>query len=109
LKKNLCELASFNTNFIKSKLQFTSNTSIDQSKLLNDSVNKHSIFLNYLLKSTYLNLNSLTHFNNSSLNFNELYKNSMLNNNSNVYGLKDIYLFNNDNDLMSKDNLNIIY
>lgn len=107
--KRFYSFNTLNTNFIKSKLQFTSNTSIDQSKLLNDSVNKHSIFLNYLLKSTYLNLNSLTHFNNSSLNFNELYKNSMLNNNSNVYGLKDIYLFNNDNDLMSKDNLNIIY
>jgi hypothetical protein len=99
----------FNTlpnNFIKSKLtKIELNGNNFSNK--NDSFNKYSIFLNYLLNSSYINLNNLQHSSNSYMDLSQIFSNFTNSNFS--YNVKDIYLLNNDNDLLNKDNLNILY
>jgi len=106
----------FNTlpnNFLKSKVKKSTNSLTISNNLIdkkNNIFTKYSIFLSYLLNSSYINLNNFSHFNNFSENYNEIYKN--LNSKTsfnNVYNLKDIYLLNNENDILNKDNLNILY
>lgn len=105
----------FNTlsnNTIKSKLNKKFNNILNTS-VLNDEKNniftKYSIFLNYLLNSSYINLNTYTHFNNFYINFDDMIKIFNDDKNINYYFFKDIYLLNNENDILSKDNLNVLY
>ena len=99
----------FNTlpsNFIKSKLTLNSFNSSNKFLLKNDSSLKYSTLLSYFLKSSHTNLGSYSHFfDNNIANFN-LYSSSNLTNLSNY---KDLYLLNNENDILNKDNLNLLY
>jgi hypothetical protein len=95
------------TNFIKSKLNKKLITTNDIENK-NNSFSKHSIFLSYLLKSSYTNLSLFSHVNNLNTLLDDFYENSN-NNNLLNFNFKDIYLLNNENDVLSKDNLNILY
>ena len=99
----------FNTlpsNFIKSKLTLNNFNSSNKFSLKNDSSLKYSTLLSYFLKSSHTNLGSYSHFfDNNIANFN-LYSSSNLTNLSNY---KDLYLLNNENDILNKDNLNLLY
>ena len=103
------------TNFLKSKfknnLLNVNNTNNDFIDKKNNILTKYSIFLSYLLNSSYVNLNCYSHSNNNNMFLNDIYKNFNSNylNNVENYNLKDIYLLINDNDLLTKDNLNILY
>jgi len=95
------------TNFIKSKLNKKSFiTNNIENK--NNSFSKYSIFLSYLLKSSYSNLNLFSHFNNLNILIDDHYVNMSYENLLN-FNFKDIYLLNNENDILTKDNLNILY
>ena len=98
---------SLSTNFIKSKNIF--NTNITNFNSLNTKQNstfiKYSTFLSYLLHSNFNNLNNYSHSNNYYFNLSEYKCNLVLHNNF----FKDIYLLSNDNDLLTKDNLNLFY
>lgn len=95
------------TNFIKSKLNKKSLiTNNIENK--NNSFSKYSIFLSYLLKSSYSNLNLFSHFNNLNILIDDHYVNMSYENLLN-FNFKDIYLLNNENDILTKDNLNILY
>lgn len=99
----------FNTlqnNSIKSKLK--KNTLINDVSFFNSKdvvFNKYSTFLSYLLKSSYMNLNTYSHSNNNYFNNLESYNNF----NPFFSNFKDIYILSNDNDLLVKDNLNFFY
>jgi len=101
------------TNFIKSKLNLNNNFLNTEFKLnanLNNTNLKYSIFLNYFLNSSRNNLSKFSHSNNTILNINGL--NIDLNSNrsfNNFFNLKDIYVLLNENDLFSKDLLNILF
>jgi hypothetical protein len=95
----------FNTlpsNSIKSKLN------LNKSKnLINDkNSSKYSTILSYFLNSSYINLSLYSHFSDNNVNFFNFYSNFNLNNLNN---LKDLYLLNNESDLLTKDNLNLLY
>lgn len=102
---------NFNTisnNLIKSKLQTNNNLleKLNSDVLnINNETNKHFFLINYLLNSSYLNLNQLSHFNNNYTTFYENYNVKT----TTFVNLKDFYLLNNSNDLLIKDNLNILY
>lgn len=106
---------TLSTNFLKSKfknnLLNVNNTNNDFIDKKNNILTKYSIFLSYLLNSSYVNLNCYSHSNNNNMFLNDIYKNFNSNylNNVENYNLKDIYLLINDNDLLTKDNLNILY
>ena len=101
-------LNNLSTNFIKSNLTFNNHknpnslffTNLKDSNFLN-----YSLSLSYLLKSSYMNLNNYSHFNNNSFYLDEFY----LNTTNNVDELKDLFLSNNNNEIFTKDNLNIFY
>lgn len=99
----------FNTlsnNFIKSKIVKNSiNLSNVNSK--DNSFTKYSIFLNYLLNSSYINLNNFSHSSNNFIDISQFFLTQTRS--ISFYNAKDIYLLNNDNDLLTKDNLNILY
>jgi hypothetical protein len=105
--KRFYNFNSLCTNLIKSQLKLNfkinniNNVFIDK-KNTND---KYTVLLNYLLNCSYINLNLFSHINYSYLNTNSFFNNTktILNNN------KDLYLLNNENDVLSKDNLNILY
>lgn len=95
----------FNTlssNFIKSKL------SLNIKKNHSDIVNqlKYSNFLSYFLNSHYTNLSSYSHFYDNNINSFYFYDTFKL---SNLNNIKDLYLLNNENDILTKDNLNLLY
>ncbi len=99
---------TISTNFIKSKPQINTDLITVQNESflkLNDELKKYSFFINYLLNSSYINLNQFSHFN--SINFSS-FENYIIYNN-NCKDLKDFYTFNNVNDLLIKDNLSILY
>jgi hypothetical protein len=100
-------LNSLSTNFIKSKniLNLNKLNYTKVNELKNSNFLKYSIFLNYLLNSNFINLNSYSHFNNSYIN---ILEKSFLHNSEYSF-FKDIYLLSNDNDFLNKDNLNLFY
>ena len=103
---------TLSTNNIKSNLSYSSILSKNNETFFKDEGSKkYSISLNYLLNSTYMNLNNFSHFNKYSF-YNDLYQYQIFKNVSNLsafYNLKDIYLLNNENNLLFKDNLKFFY
>ena len=100
----------FNTlpnNFIKSKLKKNNETSLlDPISDKNYSLNRHLTFLSYLMNTSYVNLGTYSHFNNNYNNVLEFYFNNNKFHNTHI---KDLYLLTNENDLLSKENLNFFY
>nr|YP_010049571.1 ccmf_ii [Halteria grandinella]QPL15976.1 ccmf_ii [Halteria grandinella] len=111
--KRFYNFNTMSTNFIKSKLNLNNNFLNIESKLNNDLNNtnfKYNIFLNYFLNSSKNNLSKFSHSNNTILNINDLSINSNLNKSfNNFFNLKDFYILLNENDLFSKDLLNILF
>jgi hypothetical protein len=100
----------FNTlgsNFIKSSLiknNSNLNNIITSSNENLNTIKQYNILLSYLLKSSNFNLLFfLNNKKNSKLSLDNISTTGTPMNN------KDIYLYFNDNDLLSKDNLNILY
>ena len=100
-------LNSLSTNFIKSKINFNQKTNdyISLDKHQNSTFIKYSTLLSHLLNSNFNNLSSYSHSNNYYFNLLDYRASSTTNNNF----FKDIYLLINDNDLLTKDNLNLFY
>lgn len=103
----------FNTlpsNFIKSGLKINNiNLDKDLNNFYNQSseFNKYSIIFSYLLKSNYVNNNNYSHFKNNDLSIFDYFDN--LENQSHFKNaLKDLYISTFENDLLSKDNLDIL-
>ena len=98
---------SLPTNFIKSKINLNQKTTdyISLNNHQNSTIIKYSTFLSYLLNSNFNNLSAYSHSNNYYFNLLDYKNNSTFNNNC----FKDIYLLSNDNDLLTKDNLNLFY
>jgi hypothetical protein len=75
-----------------------------------ENYNKYHTISSYLLKSQFLNLSQFSHFNNSFLplafNKQEIENNDELNN---TFFLKDTNVLYQDSDLLTKENLNILY
>jgi hypothetical protein len=98
---------SLSTNFIKSKINFNQKT--NNYVFLNEQQNsifiKYSTLLSHLLHSNFSNLSLYSHSNNYYFNLLNYQNNSIFNNSF----FKDIYLLSNDNDLLTKDNLNLFY
>ena len=98
---------SLSTNFIKSKINVKQDinnySSLNQHQ--NSTFIKYSTLLSHLLHSNFNNLNLYSHSNNYYFNLLN-YKN---NSNIGYNFFKDIYLLSNDNDLLTKDNLNLFY
>lgn len=95
----------FNTlpsNFIKSKL----NINIKKNYFHANNQLKYSNFLSYFLNSHYTNLSAYSHFYDNNVNDFSFYDNFKL---SNLNNIKDLYLLNNENDILCKDNLNLLY
>jgi hypothetical protein len=95
----------FNTlpsNFIKSKLNLNRNKNLNRDK----NLSKYSILLSYFLNSFYTNLSTYSHFSDTDVYFFDFYSNFGLNS---LNSFKDLYLLNNENDLLNKDNLNLLY
>ena len=105
--KRFYNFNSLSTNLIKSqlKLNFKINDTSIAFNNKNNTNDKYTILLNYLLNSSYINLNLFSHTNCSYLNIDNFFNNTKIILNSN----KDLYLLNNENDILSKDNLNILY
>lgn len=101
----------FNTlpsNFIKSKLTLKNSNSNPKVTFLlkNDSFVKYSSLLSYFLNSYYTNLSTYSHFfDNNVGNFDF----RSINNSINLNNFKDLYLLNNESDILNKDNLNLLY
>lgn len=93
---------TLNNNFIKSKLNFVNRSFNKKNNLLND----HFYIFSHLLNSSYLNLNDLTHTNNLNLKFNNIFNSPVF---CDHYNFKDIYTLINENDFLSKDNVNVLY
>ncbi len=97
---------SLSTNLIKSKMIKNDNSfNINLFSEKDPIQNKYSIFISYLLKSSYMNLNLFSHSRNNYFNNSEFYNNS----NNYFNNFKDIYMLSNDNDLLTRDNLNFFY
>jgi hypothetical protein len=64
------------------------------------------MFLSYLLKSSYTNLSNYSHFFDNNVNLPNFYKNF---NFKNLTDGKDLFLLNNEIDLLNKDNVNLLY
>jgi hypothetical protein len=99
----------FNTlpsNFIKSKLTLNNLNSSSKFLLKNDSSLRYFTLLSYFLKSSHTNLASYSHFFDTNVANFDLYSSSNL---INLGNYKDLYLLNNENDILNKDNLNLLY
>jgi hypothetical protein len=95
-------------NFIKSKLTLKNYNSNPKVTFLlkNDSFVKYSSLLSYFLNSYYTNLSTYSHFfDNNVGNFDF----RSINNSINLNNFKDLYLLNNESDILNKDNLNLLY
>ena len=99
----------FNTlpsNFIKSKLTLNNLNSSSKFLLKNDSSLRYFTLLSYFLKSSHTNLASYSHFFDTNVANFDLYSSSNL---INLGNYKDLYLLNNENDILNRDNLNLLY
>jgi hypothetical protein len=95
----------FNTlpsNFIKSKLNLNLSSNLKQNN--NNLI--YNNFLSLFLKSNYTNLSNYSHFYDNKLNNDSFYFSS---NSNNINYLKDFYLLTNENEILNKDNLNLLY
>ncbi len=100
---------NFNTTFnnnIKSKMSL--NLYLNKTNYISSNSN-YDNFISYLLNSSYLNLNNLSHSNNINSVLNNLFISSNFNNSNEIYNIKDFYLIFSENDFLTKDNLNILY
>lgn len=98
---------TLSTNFIKSKHISVNCEFYDTflNKIKDSNFTKYSMFLSYLLNSSFMNLNPYSHSNNYYL---DLIKNNNISS-TNYNSFKDIYLLSNENELLNKDNLNLFY
>ena len=97
------------SNFIKSSSMTKSQNFKFSNSLTNyDNFNHYKSLLSYSLKSSFINLKSFKYSNNL-LSLNNTYFNSSQDKkfHNNFYDFKDIYVLNNEVDLLSKDNLNL--
>jgi hypothetical protein len=99
------------TNTIKSKLKNAAETSLSALDDKRDgSFLKYYATLSYLLKSQYVNLAQFSHFNNTTILFDVNDETSCKSNkNFSHFLLKDIYISFFDNDVLNRENLNILY
>jgi hypothetical protein len=97
---------SLSNNYIKSKLNININNNNNNTFSQENYFLKYSIFLSYLLKSYYINLSNYSHFFDNNLNLTNFYKNFDF---INLTDNKDLFLLNNENDLLSKDNVSLLY
>jgi len=103
--KRFYNFNTLSTNFIKSKVKIysTSNNFDINENINNNLINQKDIFFTYILNSFYINNKSL----NNSYENNYVYSN---NNDSQINSFfKDTYLLVNNNNLFTKNNLNILF
>jgi len=107
---------NFNTisaNVFRSKLNlnknFINSDTIYNDSLLNASF-KYNTFFNYFLNYSRHNLSKFSHSNNNVFNVNNLNNKELMDQSSNnFFKLKNFYTLFNENDIFSKDLLNIFY
>ncbi len=102
---------TLNNNTIKSNINYKQNNLISSHPDNINIFNKYSVSLNYLLKSTFINLNNFSHVNNHYFNkdFNELLSLKNSEKFNFFSNFKDVFLLNNEIYLLSKDNLKLFY
>lgn len=97
---------NLSTNFIKSKLNINKKQKLNDNNVFKFNNSKYQTLLSYFLNSSYTNLSNYSHFyDNNILNLNFYYNFNYFKSNS----IKDLYLLNNENDILVKDNLNLLY
>lgn len=74
-----------------------------------NSFNKHNILFSYLLKSSHLNSKDLNYLESIDFTNNILFESKDIFNDNSSFNTKDLYLLLNDNDLLTKDNLNTFF
>ena len=104
--KRFYNFNTMSTNLIKSKFTSVKTNNNNNNDLLNLNL-EYNVFFNYFLNSSKNNLSKFSHFNNNSYTLNEQIKINL--NKNNLFNIKDVYLLFNENDLLSKDLLNILY
>lgn len=103
--KRFYNFNTLSTNFIKSKVKIysTSNNSDVNGDINNNLINQKDIFFTYILNSFYINNKSLSN----------LYENNYIYSNNNDFQsssfFKDTYLLVNNNNLFTKNNLNMLF